>query len=407
MARYKYSALGAENDVREGILEEVDKGAVAKKLMLQGLRPLEIRPHQEAGGGRFSFSLQRFRQDKITKKDIDFFTKQVALLLNAGLSLDASLRVMKEHSHKPSFRDFTVQMERKLKEGKSFSQALADFPKHFSPMYVNMAKAGEEGGILPAMLLRIAEYQSTFQELRQFIISSSIYPLILLVVGFVAILILITTILPRFEVLFEGMGRELPLNVQLLMNVSRLIGDHLIIAFLLLIGPPAALVSYLRTPNGRELRDRAAIRLPLLRGFVRDLETTRIFRTLEVLVNNGVHLATALKISSGVAGNRAYQRLLERATAALKEGRQIGQRLKSGGLLPDMAADLLSIGEESGRVGQVCGQIADHYESEVKVRVKRLLSLIEPSFILVIAVVAGYVVFSMLSVILSINDIAG
>ena len=407
MALYKYSALGAENDVREGILEEIDKGAVAKKLMLQGLRPLEIRPHQESGRARFSLSLARFRQDKITKKDIDFFTKQVALLLNAGLSLDASLRVMKEHSHKPSFRDFTVQMERKLKEGKSFSQALADFPKHFSPMYVNMAKAGEEGGILPAMLMRIAEYQSTFQELRQFIISSSIYPLILLVVGFVAIIILITTILPRFEVLFEGMGRELPVNVQLLMNISRLIGDHLILALLLLIGPPAALVSYLRTPKGRELRDRVAIRLPLLRGFVRDLETTRIFRTLEVLVNNGVHLATALKISSGVAGNRAYQRLLERATVALKEGRQIGQRLKSGGLLPAMAADLLSIGEESGRVGQVCGQIADHYENEVKVRVKRLLSLIEPSFILVIAVVAGYVVFSMLSVILSINDIAG
>ncbi|MEJ2034532.1 MAG: type II secretion system F family protein, partial [Deltaproteobacteria bacterium] len=282
MALYKYSALGAENELREGLLEEEDKAAVAKKLMIQGLRPLEIRQHREAGRPQFSFFLERFRQNKITKKDIDFFTKQVALLLNTGLSLDASLRVLKEHSHKASFKDFTVQVERKLKEGKSFSQALADFPKHFSPMYINMAKAGEEGGILPAMLMRIVEYQSTFQELRQFIISSSIYPLILLVVGFGAILILITTILPRFEVLFAGMGRELPLNVQLLMNVSKAITNHLIITFLLLIGPPAALISYLRSPKGIELRDRLAIRIPLLRGFVRDLETTRIFRTLEV-----------------------------------------------------------------------------------------------------------------------------
>ncbi|MDA8163807.1 MAG: type II secretion system F family protein [Desulfobacteraceae bacterium] len=407
MALYKYRALGAENDLREGVLEEIDKMAVARKLMLQGLRPLEIRPHREGGRSRLALSFKGFGQDKITKKDIEFFTKQVALLLNAGLSLDASLRVMKEHSHKPSFRDFTVQIERKLKEGKSFSQALADFPKHFSPMYVNMARAGEEGGILPAMLMRISEYQGAFQELKSFIISSSIYPLILLAVGFVAILILITTILPRFEVLFEGMGRDLPANVKLLMAISRLISHHFFIVFLLAVGIPGAIVSYLRTPSGKELRDRAMLRLPLLRGLVRDLETTRIFRTLEVLVNNGVHLATALKISSGVAGNRAYQRLLERATAALKEGRQIGQRLKSGGLLPDMAADLLSIGEESGRVGPVCGQIADHYENEVKVRIKRLLSLIEPSFILVIALVAGYVVFSMLSVILSINDIAG
>jgi general secretion pathway protein F len=407
MALFKYSALGPANEMNERILEDADKGAVARKLMLQGLRPLEIQPHQEAGRSRVSLSLAQFRRDRVTKGDIEFFTNQVGLLLNAGLSLDASLRVMKEHSHKPAFREFTMQIERKLKEGKSFSQALADYPKYFSPMYINIAKAGEEGGILPAMLRRIAEYQATFQELRQFVISSAIYPLVLLVVGIIAITILITTILPRFELLFEGMDQELPANVQLLMSFSQLVSEHLLLALLAVLVPPAALVFYLRTPEGRLLLDRVVLKVPLLRSFVRDLETTRIFRTLEVLVNNGVHLATALKISSGVANNQAYQQLLSRATTALKEGRQIGQRLKSGGLLPDMAADLLSIGEESGRVGQVCGQIADHYEKEVKLRIKRLLALLEPTFILIIAVVAGYVVFSMLSVILSINEIAG
>ena len=126
-----------------------------------------------------------------------------------------------------------------------------------------------------------------------------------------------------------------------------------------------------------------------------------------MLVNNGVHLATALKISSGVAGNLEYQRLLRQATQALKEGRRVGQKLKGQGLLPDLAADLLSVGEESGRVGPVCGQIADHYENELRERIKRIISMIEPLFILIIAVVAGFVVISMLSVILSINEIAG
>jgi general secretion pathway protein F len=405
MSLFKYSAIGPANEIKEGVLEESNKEAAARKLMLQGLRPLEIRSHQKAT--RTRLSLQQFRLDRVNKADIDFFTNQLGLLLDAGLSLDASLRVMREHSHKGSFREFTLQIERKLKEGKSFSEALADYPKYFPPMYVNIARAGEEGGILPAMLRRIAEYQATFRELRQFVVSSAIYPLVLLVVGLVAITILITTILPRFELLFEGMDRELPVNVQLLMNFSRLISEHLFLSLLAVTIPPAAAVFYLRTPEGRLLLDRLVLKVPLLRGFVRDLETTRIFRTLEVLVNNGVHLATALKICSGVASNRAYQQLLSRATTALKEGRQIGQRLKSGGLLPEMAADLLSIGEESGRVGQVCGQIADHYEKEVKLRIKRLLALLEPSFILLIAVVAGYVVFSMLSVILSINDIAG
>jgi general secretion pathway protein F len=407
MALFKYSALGPENKLKEGFLDDADKAAVARKLTRQGLRPLEIKPHQEGCTPWFSLSLNRFGRDRVSKGDIEFFTNQVALLLNAGLPLDACLRVMREHSHKPAFKEFTLQIERRLKEGKAFSQALADYPRYFSPMYVNIAKAGEEGGILPAMLRRVAEYQATFQELRQFVISSAIYPLVLLAVGLIAIIVLITTILPRFELLFEGMDHELPLNVQLLMGFSQLVSEHLLLALLAVLAPPVALFFYLRSEQGRIVRDRVVLKIPLLRVFIRDLETTRIFRTLEVLVNNGVHLVTALKISSGVASNIAYQQLLCRATTALKEGRQVGRRLKGSGLLPEMAADLLSIGEESGRVGQVCGQVADHYENEVKVRIKRLLALLEPTFILVIAVVAGYVVFSMLSVILSINEIAG
>ena len=312
---------------------------------------------------------------------------------------------MKQHSQKPAFISFTADLERKLKEGKSFSQALADHPI-FSSMYINMARAGEEGGILPAMLAKVADYQATFQELKQFIISASIYPLFLLTVGVIAVIVLIVGILPKFEMLFEGMGTQLPIHVQFLIQTSKLIGNHFIIFILLLASGPAGLVYYLRTDEGKRQYDRVAMKVPLLSGFIRDLETTRIFRTLEVLVNNGVHLATALKISSGVAGNQQYRDALNRATEALKEGKQIGQRLKNEGLLPDLATDLLAIGEESGKVGSVCGQVADHYEQELRVRIKRIISLIEPLFILIIAIVAGYIVMSMLSVILSINDIA-
>jgi general secretion pathway protein F len=219
--------------------------------------------------------------------------------------------------------------------------------------------------------------------------------------------VLLTVILPRFEVLFADLGHELPLHVRIMMDTAKAISSHPILTALVLIGPPAAAGYYLKTPEGRAWYDRTALRLPVLSGFVQALETTRIFRTIEVLVKNGVHFATALKIASGVAANQEYRRLLGRATEALKEGRQISQRLKGEGLLPDLATDLLAIGEESGRVGEVCGQIADHYEKELRVRVKRLIALIEPLFILGIALVAGYVVISMLSVILSINEIAG
>lgn len=407
MPLFKYTAIDGKNVVKEGVLDEEDKAAALKRLMVQGLRPLELKRHSKGQEKQLSMpDFLRFRRKKISRLEIDFFTKQIALLLNAGLSLDGALRVMKDNSQDEVFKNFCGSLERKLKEGKSFSQALTDYP-HFSAMYINIARAGEEGGILPAMLMKISEYQATFQELKHYIISASIYPLILLCVGIISIIILITTILPRFEVLFEGMGQQLPGHVAIMMSVAGFVSSNLIISALILFGPVGLIVWYLKKPEGKSLYHRWSLKTPGLSVFIKDLETTRIFRTLEVLVNNGVHLATALRICSGIAVNEKFQQLLHRATEALKEGQRVSKRLKGENLLPNLALDLLSIGEESGRVGEVCGQIADHYDKELRNRIKRLISFIEPAFILMIALVAGYVVVSMLSVILSINDIAG
>lgn len=402
MALFSYSALDSANIMKEGVVEGVDKGMVARRLMQQGLRPIAIKPYTESKGGISLANL--FKRNRVTKKDIEFFTQQISLLLDSGLSLDASLRIMRQNSEKPAFRDFTGQIERKLKEGKSFSQALADYPI-FSSMYVNIARAGEEGGILPEMLTKMAEYQATFSELKQFIISASIYPIILLFFGLLAIVILFVKILPTFEVIFKDFNATLPMNAVILMNASKFINEHLLVAAFVLAGPPIALVQYVKSGAGRAQFDRFLTRAPLLSTFVRDLETTRIFRTLQVLVENGVHLAVALKISAGVATNLEYKRVLNRATEALKEGREVGKRIRAESLLPDLAADLLSIGEESGQVGKVCGQIAQHFEKELRTSIKRIIALIEPLFILLIALLAGFVVFTMLQIILSINDI--
>ena len=407
MALFKYTAMDAKNAVKEGVIEAADKAAAAKRLIKQGLRPLAVRSYSSRKGKQITLpAFLQFREGKITTQEIDFFTKQIALLLNAGLSLDSALRTMKNHSQKAVFKDFCGAIERKLKEGKSFSQALADYP-HFSPMYINIVRAGEEGGILPAMLLKIAEYQKTFQQLKQFIISASIYPLILLCVGIIAIIVLITTILPRFEVLFEGMGQQLPAHVALLMSGAGFVSDNLVITLILLFGPLACLIWYFKTDEGKKMYHRKSLKVPGIATIICELETTRIFRTLEVLVNNGVHLATALRICSGVAVNEQFQQMINRATEALKEGQQVSEKLKGESLLPSLAVDLLAIGEESGRVGEVCGQIANHYDQEIRTRIQRLVALIEPAFLLAIALVAGYVVVSMLSVVLSMNDIAG
>ncbi len=405
MSFFSYQAVDAQNAVREGIVDEADEGAVARRLLREGLRPLSIRPYS-APSARLALG-NPFRAKRLVTADIDFFTDQLTLLLNAGLSLAGCLRILRQNSRKPAFQELAGRLEQMLKEGKSFSEALTAYPRQFPPMYVSMVRAGEEGGILPVMLAKLADYQRSFRELRQFIVSASIYPLVLMLVGLGAVLILVTTILPKFEVLFQGMGQDLPANVRVLMATALFIKSHPLVTLLVLLLPPFLVALFFRSAAGRRRLDRLLVRLPVVSGFVRGLETTRIFRTMEVLLNNGVHLATSLRIATGVAVNGEFRGLLEMAGKALKEGKHIAPPLKAAGLFPDLAMELLAVGEESGRMGTICTQIADHFEANLKVQVKRLIALVEPLFILLIAVVAGYVVLSMLSVILSINEIAG
>lgn len=407
MALFKYKAQGRGGDIEEGVRHELDREAVIRYLMAKGLRPLVVEQGRKEGQG-INLSLPRFlpqKEGKISAKEVEFFTKQLALLVKGGMALDQALHLIRRQSDKETISAFAGRLERKLKEGKTLSAALAQEPS-FAAMYANIVRAGEEGGVLPEMLLNIADYQAQSRELKQFIVSSSIYPLILLTMGIAILIILVAVILPRFQLLFAGMGEDLPMNVAVLMAVADFSSQHLLLTLGLFIGPPLGLILYGRSAEGRRLWGRVVLKMPIARDFVRDVETTRIFRTLEVLVDNGVQLVTALRISAGVASNEQYKELLAAATTALKEGQRVAPKLK-GDLIPDLAVDLLAIGEESGRIGEICGQIARHFEQELRERLKRFVTLLEPIFILVMAVGAGYIVLSMLSVILSMNDIAG
>ncbi|MEN8257570.1 MAG: type II secretion system F family protein [Thermodesulfobacteriota bacterium] len=403
MPLFKYQAQSPEG-VTEGVIEGDDIHTASQLLLRQGLRPFSIAPYEKKKSSSL-FAGAKMRSGRLKSADIEFFTSQLALLVKGGMSLDGALRLIAKQTEKMELRDFAIRLENKLKEGLALSTALLEEPA-FNSMYANIVKAGEEGGVLPEMLDNIADYQAQARELRQFVISSSIYPLILLTAGFGILIVLFTVILPRFKVLFEGMGKELPMNVAMLMAIADFMSSHLLLTLLVLTGLPALLFFYAKSERGQQSFDDMAIKFPVLKGFVRDIETTRIFRTLEVLVKNGVHLVTALRISAGVATNRHYKELLARATVALKEGQQVAPKLH-GNLIPDLAVDLLAIGEESGRVGETCGQIAQHFEKQLKERLKRFIALVEPAFLLIMSFGAGYIVLSMLGVILGMNDITG
>ncbi len=396
---YKY--IGTKNGaVCEGIIAGTNELEVQQQLQQQGILPVSILPHKNK---KKSFLATLGQNKKLNQTDIGFITKQLALLVDSGKSLDGALRTLRKQAKKTAIQEFTLRLENRIKEGGSLSEALAEEPL-FSSMYVNIVKAGEEGGALPEMLMNIAKNQAEARELKQFIISSSIYPLFLAVAGFGIILALLLGIMPRFEILFSGLNQELPVNITILMAISTFLTSHPFISLLLLIMPPVAGYFLYQSPKIKLVLADTALHIPIISGLIRNLETTRIFHTLEVLVKNGVHLVTALKISSGVVANHQYRDLLLQATTALKEGQAVAPKLQ-GELIDDLAVDLLAMGEESGQIGKVCGQIAAHFEGELRNSVKNLIAIIEPAFILIMAAGVGTIVLSMLSVILSMNDI--
>ncbi len=398
---YKY--IGTKNgEVCEGLVNEPNELSAKRKLQQQDIVPVSIIPYKTKKS--YSFSFKKFNQNKkLTQTDISFITKQLALLVDSGKSLDGALRTLSKQAKKPAIQAFTQRLENRIKEGSSLSSALADEPL-FSSMYVNIVKAGEEGGALPEMLLNIAESQAEARELKQFIINSTIYPLFLAFAGFCIILALLLGIMPRFETLFSDLGNELPLNITILMAMSTFLTNHPFVSLLLFVSPIIAGYFVLQNSKIKVLTTDISLRLPVVGTLIRNLETTRIFHTLEVLVNNGVHLVSALKIASGVVANHQYRDLLLQATTALEEGQAVAPKLQ-GALIDDLAVDLLAMGEESGQIGKVCGQIAKHFEAELRNSVKNLIAVIEPAFILIMAFGVGTIVLSMLSVILSMNDI--
>lgn len=398
---YKY--IGTKNgEVCEGIIAGASEQEVKRKLQQQDILPVSILDYRVRGTSLFSF--KKINQNKkLNQTDIGFVTKQLALLVDSGKSLDGALRTLRKQAKKPAVQAFTLRLENKIKEGSSLSEALAEEPL-FSSMYVNIVKAGEEGGALPEMLMNIAESQAEARELKQFVISSAIYPVFLAFAGFCIIMALLLGIMPRFETLFSDLNQELPLNITILMALSTFLTSHPFFSLILFLAPVVAGYFAYQNPKVKQLLADTALRLPVLKSLIRNLETTRIFHTLEVLVSNGVHLVTALKISSGVVANRQYRDLLLQATTALKEGQAVAPKLQ-GDLIDDLAVDLLAMGEESGQIGKVCGQIASHFEGELRNSVKNLIAVIEPAFILIMALGVGTIVLSMLSVILSMNDI--
>jgi general secretion pathway protein F len=400
VASFHFRALAPDGKVRTGTLAAETEKAVARELRRQGLVPVYVGLEPKK---TFQLKLPSFAHG--TRRDVLFFTQELSTLLNAGVPLDRALSITSELTERASFRPIVLDVLRVLKGGRSLADSLAGHPQYFPALYINIVRAGEASGALGAVFTRLTEFERTRDDLRGYVISSMIYPGLLVLVAMGSITILLYFVVPRFAQVFQGSRMTRPAATKVLLGVSNAVKTYGWMAILALVAALAGLRTYIRSEGGRMWWDTPRLRLPLLGDALRKAETSRFARAMETLVTNSVPLVQSIGIAAATLNNRRMALSLGSVAQGIKRGEGIAAPLRRTGQFPPLAGHLLSVGEETGRLDQMFSRMAEIYEAETRAAIKRFTALFEPLIILVMGVLVGSLILSMLMAITSINDI--
>jgi general secretion pathway protein F len=402
---FHFRAVASDGKARTGTLTAETDRLAAAELRRQGLIPVYVGMEAKKSGFGLGSELRLPSFHRGARRDVLFFTQELSTLLNAQVPLDRALSIVAELTVRSSFRSLVLDVWRILKSGKSFADSLAAHPTHFSELYVNMVRAGEASGSLAPIFERLAEFERTRDDLRGYIVSSMIYPMLLVCVGIGSIIVLLTFVVPRFAQIFSDPRVKIPTPTLLMMEASHILQTWWLPGVLSLGAAIAAFEAYIHTSNGRLWWDRVRLRIPLLGDAMRKAETARFARAMGTLVASSVPLVQSLGIARGILNNRRIAGSLEIVAQGVKRGEGIAAPLRKAGEFPPLASHLLSVGEETGHLDAMFHRMADIYEGETRTSIRRFTSLFEPLIILVMGLVIGSLILSLLLAITSINDV--
>ena len=401
MATFFFRAVAADGRMRSGSLTGDNEKLVTRELRKQGLTPVYIGPTPKSTS--FDLKLPSFGGGR--QRDVLFFTQELSTLLNAGVPLDRALAITGELTVRPEFRFIVLDVLRVLKGGRSLADSLATHPEYFSELYVNMVRAGEASGALAIIFERLADFERTRDDLRNYIISSMVYPGLLTLVGLGSIFLLLNFVVPRFAALFSDSRMKIPVPTQMMLTASQFVQAYWWMGAAAAVALAIAWRFYTRTPAGRLWWDATRLRIPLLGDALRKAETARFARAMATLLANTVPLVQAIAIAAATLGNRMIAGAMTGVAMGVKRGEGIAGPVRKAAVFPPLAAHLLTVGEETGRLDAMFLRMADIYETDTRASIKRFTSIFEPIVILLMGVIVGGLILSMLLAITSINDV--
>jgi type IV pilus assembly protein PilC len=385
---FEYTARSTTGQIQKGQLDVATKDDVSAYLRKNRLILVSVREAPK----QISLSMGGPR---IKTRDIVIFTRQFATMINAGLPLVQSLNILATQTENKALREVTKSVVYDVEAGNTLADALSNHPKAFSDLYVNMVAAGEAGGILDTILLRLAAFLEKNDALIRKVKGAMIYPGVIITVAGGAIAILLIFVIPTFQNMFAGAGLELPLPTRIVIAMSQfLIGYWW--AMLLAIGAAIfAIRSYYGTPGGRRQIDGALLRSPVLGDVLRKSAVSRFTRTLGTLVSSGVSILEGLEITAKTAGNTIIHDAVMESRNSIAGGETIAAPLEKSKVFPPMVISMIAVGEQTGGLDEMLSKIADFYDEEVDVAVSALLSLMEPAMIVILGVIVGGMVIAM------------
>jgi type IV pilus assembly protein PilC len=418
MPKFNYVAMDAHGKETKGTLEVASQNEAIGRVKEMGLFPTKIveldkakekskdkpeakakapKPKKKGGGMNINIKIPGL-SGKVKSKVLTTFTRQLATLVDAGLPLLRGLRVLEKQEKNPTLKNIISELALAIEGGSTFSESLAQHPKVFNRLFVNMVKAGELGGVLEVVLNRLSEFMEKAQKIKGKVIAAMFYPVAVMIVATVILMILMVKVVPSFRQVFEGSlgeGRQLPAFTRLVLDISAAIKDHLLTTLSVVAVVVVLLNIFVRTKFGRHVWDKFKLKMPVIGPVVTKVAISRFTRTLGTLVSSGVPILQALTIVKETAGNVIISNAVSSVHESVKEGETITAPLEASSIFPPMVISMVDVGEQTGALPEMLLKIADNYDDEVDNAVAAMTSLLEPIMIVFLAIIVGSIVIAM------------
>lgn len=401
MANFSYTVKTQDGTVQKGTIMANNQATALQALKERGLQPLVVK---EAKKDWKNINIKLPGGNKVKNQDLVMFTRQFATMVNAGVPLVRTLATLRDQTESDGLKAILDEVSDEVEGGKQLSEALGEYPKVFSSVYVNMVKAGEEGGILDQILDRLATQIEKDTEIKGKVKGAMIYPLVILCITFLAFGIIMIFIIPQLAGIFEDLESDLPLITRMVIGLSDFMVNNVLLLIGGIIGVIIGFIRVLKTPKGKWIFDTAILKAPIVGPIILKVNVARFSRTFSSLSNAGVSVLESLSVTAGALSNTVIQNSIYESITRIKGGDSIANGIAAGGVFPPIVTQMAAIGEETGQVDTVLNKIAEFYEKEVDRVISALTSIIEPILILFLGGIVGTIVASVFGPIITMGE---